>query len=132
MLAELLEVREERARLLGYADWADYETETAHDRLGAAIPAFLARLDEASSPPRPLRVPAAAGAAAAGRTRRSTAVTIADFWYVLGAIKREEYDVDAQEVRSYFPFDRVLPGVLDDDGPAARRRVRAGRCRDLA
>ncbi len=43
-------------------------------------------------------------------------MTIADFWYVLGAIKREEYDVDAQEVRAYFSFDRVLPGVLETTG----------------
>ena len=49
ILAELLEVREERARLLGYADWAAYETEPRMIGEGPAIPAFLARLDEASA-----------------------------------------------------------------------------------
>ncbi|WP_457100428.1 M3 family metallopeptidase [Microbacterium sp. P5_E9] len=115
ILAELLEVREERARLLGYADWAAYETEPRMIGEGPAIPAFLARLDEAS----------AAAAAAEypqllDRLRQdapdAAAVTIADFWYVLGAIKREQYDVDAQEVRAYFSFDRVLPGVLETTG----------------
>src|SRR5690606_3696402 len=43
-------------------------------------------------------------------------VTTADFWYLISTVKREEYAVDAQEVRSYFPFDRVLPGVRDVTG----------------
>jgi thimet oligopeptidase len=112
VLAELLAVRAERASLLGFSDWAEFETETRMIGSGAAIPEFLDRLDEASA------------AASADEYRRvlarlqrdepdAEAVTIADFWYLLGAIKREEYDVDAQVVRSYFPFERVLPGVLD-------------------
>ena len=80
MLAELLEVRAERARLLGYADWADYETETRMIGSGAAIPAFLDRLDEASAD-----AAAAEYARMLERLRRDVpdadAVTIADFWY---------------------------------------------------
>ena len=96
-----------------------------------AIPAFLARLDEAS-----------AAAAAAEypqlleRLRQdapdAAAVTIADFWYVLGAIKREEYDVDAQEVRVVLLLRPCAARRARDDGTAAGRPVRAGGCRDLA
>ncbi|WP_137844093.1 M3 family metallopeptidase [Microbacterium sp. 2FI] len=115
VLAELLAVREERARLLGYTDWADYETETRMIGAGAAIPAFLARLDEASA-----EAAAAEYPVLLERLRRdvpdAATVTIADFWHVLGAIKREQYDVDAQLVRSYFPFDRVVDGVLEVTG----------------
>ncbi|MFJ4037306.1 M3 family metallopeptidase [Microbacterium sp. NPDC090007] len=115
VLAELLAVRAERAALLGYGDWADYETETRMIGSSAAVASFL---DEVAA--------AAAPAAAAeydrvlARLQRddpgAEAVTIADFWYVLGALKREEYDVDAQLVRSYFRFDRVLDGVLATTG----------------
>ena len=82
---------------------------------GAAIPTFLQGLDEAS-----------AAAAAAEYDELLTrlqadepdadAVSIADFWYLLGALKREKFDVDAQIVRSYFPFERVLEGVLQTTG----------------
>ena len=41
---------------------------------------------------------------------------ISDFWYLLGALKNERHDVDAQRVRSYFAFDKVLQGVLDTTG----------------
>lgn len=115
ILAELLDVRAERARLLGYPDWADYETETRMIGSGAAIPAFLSRLDDASRSAAEAEYPQLLE-----RLRRDVpdaeVVTIADFWYLLGAIKREQYDVDAQLVRSYFPFERVVAGVLDVTG----------------
>lgn len=111
VLAELLEVRQELASLLGYTDWADYETETRMIGRGAAIPEFLARVAEVARD---------AGAAEYGllleRLRRdrpdAEAVTTADFAYLLGVLKREEYAVDAQQVRSYFAFDGVLEGLL--------------------
>lgn len=115
VLAELLEVRAERARLLGFGDWADFEIETRMIGTGDEIPAFLGRLDTASVD--------AAGTEFArlqDRFRReepdADTVTIADFWYLLNGLKREDYDVDAHLVRSYFPFTRVLPGVLDVTG----------------
>ncbi|QKJ18434.1 M3 family metallopeptidase [Microbacterium hominis] len=115
ILGELLAVRDERAQLLGYADWPAYETETRMIGAGVEIPRFLERLAAASAPatgPEYERLLA--------RLRQddpeATEVTIADFWYLIGQIKREEYDVDAQEVRTYFSFDRVLPGVLEVTG----------------
>lgn len=115
ILAELLAVREELSRLLGFTDWADYEADTRMIGSGAAIPTFLSRVDEVSA--------AAAQDEYARVLRRlqqdepaASEVAIADFWYLLGTLKREEYDVDAQEVRSYFPFPRVLDGVLGVTG----------------
>ncbi|WZH37614.1 MAG: Zn-dependent oligopeptidase [Microbacterium enclense] len=112
VLAELLAVRAERAALLGYGDWADYETETRMIGSSAAVDAFLTRVAEAAAP-----AAAAEYARVLDRLRRddptAQAVTIADFWYLLSTLKREEYDVDAQLVRSYFRFDRVLAGVLE-------------------
>ena len=115
ILAELLDVRAERARLLGYPDWADYETETRMIGSGAAIPAFLSRLDDASRSAAEAEYPQLLERLR-GDVPDAEVVTIADFWYLLGAIKREQYDVDAQLVRSYFPFERVVAGVLDVTG----------------
>lgn len=111
VLAELLAGRAERATLLGYGDWADYETETRMIGSSAAVATFLEHVAEAAAP-----AATAEYERVLERLRRDAsgadAVTIADFWYVLGVLKREEYDVDAQVVRSYFRFDRVLDGVL--------------------
>jgi len=115
VLAELLAVREERARLLGFSDWADFETETRMIGAGAEIPAFLGRLDDASRD-----AAAREYERLLARLRRDVpdaeAVTSADYFFLMSAIRREEYDVDAQLVRSYFRFDRVLQGVLDTTG----------------
>ncbi|WP_251451851.1 M3 family metallopeptidase [Microbacterium sp. Marseille-Q6648] len=112
VLTELLDVRAERAALLGYTDWADYETEPRMIGAGAEIPRFLDRLDAASAAAADAEYPELLA-----RLRQddptAQAVTIADFWYVLGALKNERHGVDAQEVRSYFRFERVLPGVLE-------------------
>ncbi|MCP2637993.1 Zn-dependent oligopeptidase [Microbacterium sp. HD4P20] len=115
VLAELLEVRAERASLLGYEDWADFETETRMIGSGAEIRTFLARLDEAS-----LDAAQTEYAMLRDRLRRdmptAEEVTIADFWHLLSVVKAERFDVDPQVVRSYFPFERVLPGVLEVTG----------------
>jgi len=115
VLTELLEVRSERAALLGYADWAHYETETRMIGSGAAIQVFLDGVDEASRAPalRQYEI-------VLERLRREVpdadVVLMADLWYLIGAVKREQFDVDAKLIRSYFPFDRVRSGVLDTVG----------------
>ncbi|RLK48078.1 M3 family metallopeptidase [Microbacterium telephonicum] len=112
VLAELLEVRAERAALLGFTDWADYEADTRMIGSGAAIAAFLERLDDASREAADTEYPILLD-----RLRQDDpdagAVTIADFFHLLGVLKRERHDVDAQLVRSYFTFDRVRQGLLD-------------------
>ncbi len=50
VLAELLAVRAERAALLGYGDWADYETETRMIGSSAAIASFLDQVAAAVGP----------------------------------------------------------------------------------
>jgi len=121
VLAELLAVRAERAALLGYADWADYETEPRMIGSGSAIRAFLERLDEASGAAAEAEYPLLLE-----RLRQdepdADEVTVADFFYLLGQLRHERHDVDAQLVRSYFTFERVLPGVL----------ATAGRLLDIA
>ncbi|MDF2581076.1 MAG: peptidase, partial [Microbacterium sp.] len=112
VLAELLAVRAERAELLGYGDWADYETETRMIGSSAAIRSFLDDIDAATR-----EAAAAEYDRLLARLRvdepDADAVTSADLWYLLSALKREEYAVDAQAVRAYFAFDNVLAGVLD-------------------
>ncbi|WP_127819275.1 M3 family metallopeptidase [Microbacterium sp. CPCC 204701] len=115
VLAELLDVRAERARRLGYPDWAHYEAETRMIGGGPEIPVFLARLDDASRKAAEAEYPLLLE-----RLRRDVpdagTVTIADYWHLLSVLKAERHDVDPQLVRSYFPFDRVVAGVLDVTG----------------
>ncbi len=115
VLAELLDVRQQRAELLGYGSWADYETEDRMAGSGARVAAFLDEVDEASA--------AAASAEydlLLARLREeqpdADAVSTADQMYVLDRLHEERFAVDAQRVRSYLGFEKVLDGLLTTTG----------------
>jgi thimet oligopeptidase len=115
VLRELLELRAERARLLGYDGWADYDAEVKmvgssagirqfHDRVAATVaPAAREDMEELNR-----------------RLRRdhseATEMTWADFDYYREVVRRERFDVDASEVRRYLDCSKVVQGLLDVAG----------------
>ena len=110
VLAELLEVREEKARLLGYDDWPSYDAEVKMIGSGPRIATFIEEITAASD--------------AAGRREIEDLLTYAraegeeviDFsnWrHHLEALKRDRFGVDAQDVRRYFDSGLVRQGLLD-------------------
>jgi thimet oligopeptidase len=111
-LAELLRLRAERATLLGYPDWPTYDAEVKMIGSGQAIADLVERLDAltASASAHDVDVMLA-------RYRQdvpdAAAITPADNLYYEQVVKNEQYDVDAREVREYFRYESVKPGVLD-------------------
>ncbi len=110
VLAELLATRHEMATLLGYPSWPDYDAETKMIGTGDAIAAFVDRITEEAD--------------AAGRREIATllerasadgqdTIDLGNWRYYFEAVKREQYGVDAQEVRRYFDFTKVHDGLLD-------------------
>ncbi|WP_411283222.1 M3 family metallopeptidase [Lapillicoccus sp.] len=115
LLKELFEIRREHASILGYANWADYDAEVKMIKDGDAIPTFIDKI--------------AAAALESGQRDRDVvlarlrqdvpgASTIdgADLMFYAEAVRRENFEVDAQTVRTYFDFARVRQGLLDVTG----------------
>ncbi|AYF76898.1 peptidase M3 [Nocardia yunnanensis] len=115
VLHEMLDLRDEKARLLGYAGWPDYDAEVKMIGTGAAIAEFIERIS--------------AAAADAGRrdyeallARRraddpaAEGIDRSQSGYYTELIRRERFDVDAREVRRYFDFQRVRAGLLEVTG----------------
>ncbi len=112
LLGELFELREELARLVGYDTWADYDAGVKMIGKGSAIPEFIERITEVSQE-------------SAERDREillarlrvdhpdATAIDGVDYPYYEELVRKEQYDVDAQVVRTYFDFSRVRAGLLD-------------------
>ncbi len=115
VLAEMLALRHEMATLLGYDDWPDYDAEVKMIGSGPAIGEFVDRI----------------AAAADGPGRRdhavllrrlqqdepgATAIDASQFAYYEELVRREQFGVDAQEVRRWFTFERVRQGLLDVTG----------------
>jgi thimet oligopeptidase len=111
VLGNILRVRFELAKLLGYPNWAAYDMAS---RMAGDVKTVSDFID---------RVVAAAGPKAAReldqltkRKQQDLPGSTLNWWdrqYISELVRRASYDFDSQTVRPYFPFDRVLPGVLD-------------------
>ena len=128
LLTELFEIRREHAHLLGYRDWADYDAEVKMIKEGAAIPEFIDRIAVAAleSGERDRNV-------VLDRMRQdypdAETIDASDLAFYAEAVRREQLDVDAQQVRTYFDFTAVRRGLLDVTGPAVRADLPSRRGR---
>ncbi|WP_353355245.1 M3 family metallopeptidase [Intrasporangium sp. DVR] len=115
VLQDILAVRRETAALLGYESWADYDAEVKMIGTGKAIADFIDRITE-------LAADSAARdkAVLLERMRQdrpgATDIDGADHAYYAELVRKEQLAVDAQRVRTYFPFEAVRQGLLDVTG----------------
>ncbi|RNM17565.1 M3 family metallopeptidase [Nocardioides pocheonensis] len=113
VLHDLLRLRDEKARLLGYPSWPDFDAEVKMIGSGAAVEKFVDRIaaEAYDAGVRDLAVLEARGAQE-GIER----IDLSNWRYCFEAVKREQFGVDSQEVRRYFDFARVRQGLLDVTG----------------
>ena len=118
VLRELLEIRRERARLLGYDGWPSYDAEVKMiptSGSAAAIPEFVDRIT-ALAQDRAQRDVATLLARVRQERPEATLVDGVDKMFYAEVVRRELFDVDAQQVRRYFDFAKVRQGMLDITG----------------
>lgn len=115
LLTELFALRHELATTVGYADWPSYDADVKMIGTGSAIPEFIDRIAEAAEEPMQRDL-----GQLLARYRRdfpdATEVPGFDFQYYAELVRSEEYDVDAQRVRTYFDFGKVRQGLLGVTG----------------
>ncbi len=112
LLHELFELRQELARLVGYDTWADYDAAVKMIGKGTAIPEFIDRITEVSTEPAKRDLAVLLARLRLDRPE-ADAVDGIDYPYYEELVRKEQYDVDAQVVRTYFDFNRVRAGLLD-------------------
>ncbi|MGD9692485.1 MAG: M3 family metallopeptidase [Phycisphaerales bacterium] len=112
ILNELVAIRDEIATLLGYASWADYQTEPRMAKTGARAVEFLERLRVGLRP----KFDAEMGRFAAMKasdTGSAGPVMSWDWRYYENQLKKREFEVDAEALRVYFPYGPCLTGMFD-------------------
>ena len=111
VLAKMLAVRAEMARLLGYPNWAAYDMSSRMSGDVKAVSSFIDRV-----------VAAARGKAnreydelekLKRQTMPGSTLHVWDRPYFSEHVRKRSYDFDSQSVRPYFAASRVLQGVLD-------------------
>jgi thimet oligopeptidase len=115
VLQDLLAVRRETADLLGHASWPDYDTEVKMIGSGQNIADFIERIS-ATAHERALRELAVLLERKRVDAPGAESVETYDSRYYSELVRREQYDVDGQVVRTYFDFERVRQGLLDVTG----------------
>ncbi len=115
VLHELLEVRRDLATTLGYADWPSYDAEVKMIGSGPAVPAFIDRIAELADAPARRDYDLLLQRVRQDQPDASS-VSEVDRAYYAEVLRRERFDVDAQQVRRYFSFDKVRAGLLDVTG----------------
>jgi thimet oligopeptidase len=115
VLQDLLAVRRETAALLGYGSWPDYDAEVKMIGTGQAIADFIERISAAAVERAREEVAVLLERKRADHPDADT-VTTYDSRYYSELVRREQYDVDGQVVRTYFPFEQVRQGLLDVTG----------------
>jgi thimet oligopeptidase len=112
LLEKILPLRDDVAKKLGYKSWADYQTEVKMVKNAATAIDFLERLKTGLQPKfdaelaefRQLKVK---------ETGDPNAQTqIWDWRYFSNQLKKAKYDIDAEQLRVYFPYQNVLEGMF--------------------
>src|SRR5262249_53224257 len=115
LLGKLLVLRAEKAHLLGFKDWADYQSDDKMLKGGKNAAAFIERITKLAKP-RAQRDYAELLKELKTRDPKATAVGDWQKAWLENQVKKAKYSVDSTEVRKYFSYDKALAGLLEITG----------------
>jgi oligopeptidase A len=105
----ILELRREKAALLGFDDYVEYALQTRMANNGEQIAEFLSQLAAAAKPAGEREfIELSAFASQEGITE----LQAWDIPYYSEKLRQQQYDISQEEVRPWFPLDRVLEGMF--------------------
>jgi thimet oligopeptidase len=111
VLRQLLQVRQDTAKLLGYANWADYATETLMVKSGKNAQDFIDKIAKAAEA-RERKDYATLLKRKRKDDPKATALADYELAYYSQLVKREQYAFDPQSVRPYFDFTQSRDALL--------------------
>ncbi len=112
-LGQMLTLRAEKAKILGYANWADYITEDKMMKSGDRAAAFIDRVVRTARGRAKLDYKELLAWKKKNMDRRAKSVEDWQKMYIENKVKSESYSFDTQEVRPYFRYEEVEKGLLD-------------------
>lgn len=112
VLQRLVELRDRIARKLGYASWADYQIEPRMARNAKTAIDFLEQLKTGLQPKFDAELAEFQKLKAAETGDPNARIHIWDMAYYMNQLKKQRYTVDAEQLRVFFPYDRVLNGMF--------------------
>ena len=112
LLQKILVLRDGIARKLGYQTYADYETETKMVKNAATAIAFEQKLETGLQPKLDAELEEFRKMKVAETGDANARINIWDWRYFANQLKKQKYNVDAEQLRVYFPYQQVLDGMF--------------------
>jgi thimet oligopeptidase len=112
LLQKILELRDRIAHKLGYSSWADYQTEPKMARTAGRAREFLNDLKSGLQPKFETELAEFQKLKARETGETNASIQIWDWRYFSNKLKKERYAVDAEQLRVFFPYERVLQGMF--------------------
>ncbi|MGH7970282.1 MAG: M3 family metallopeptidase, partial [Limisphaerales bacterium] len=113
LLEKILPLRDDIAKNLGYKTWADYQTEVKMVKNAATAIDFLERLNKGLQPKFDAELAEFRRLKVKETGDPNAQINIWDWRYYSNELKKEKYDIDAEQLRVYFPYQRVLDGMFN-------------------
>ncbi|HEU5125080.1 MAG TPA: M3 family metallopeptidase [Verrucomicrobiae bacterium] len=112
LLEKILTLRDTIAHKLGYASWADYATEVKMVKNAATAIAFEQKLKTGLQPKFAAELEEFRKLKVAETGDPNAQIHIWDWRYYSNQLKKQRYNIDAEQLRVYFPYQRVLDGMF--------------------
>jgi len=113
LLEKILPLRDDIAKKLGYKTWADYKTEVKMVKTGANAIKFLRDLNTGLQPKFDAELREFQKLKAKETADAKAKMNVWDWRYFQNQLKKQKYNVDAEQLRVYFPMERALKGMFD-------------------
>ena len=112
LLQKMLVLRDGIAHKLGYKTYADYTTETKMVKNAATAITFEEKLKTGLQPKMDAELEEFRKMKIADTDDANTKINIWDWRYYANQLKIQKYNVDAEQLRVYFPYQQVLDGMF--------------------
>ncbi len=112
LLGKILALRDDIARKLGYPSWADYATEVKMVKNAGTALRFLQDLKTGLQPKFDAELEEFRQLKIKETGDPNAKINVWDWRYYANQLKIRKYSVDAEELRVFFPYQRVLDGMF--------------------
>ncbi|MEI2727021.1 MAG: M3 family metallopeptidase [Verrucomicrobiota bacterium] len=112
LVEKILGLRDTIAKLLGYANWADFQIEVKMAKNGHTAIAFEEKLRDGLQPKLDAELAEFQKLKAAETGDPNAQIHLWDWRYYADQLKKTKYNVDGEQLRVYFPMQRVLDGMF--------------------
>ena len=112
LLQKILGLRDTVATKLGYKNFADYATETRMVKNSQTAIDFLERLKTGLQPKLDSELAEFRALKTKQVHRSNPEIYVWDWRYYANQLRKAKYNVDAEQLRVYFPYQRVLDGMF--------------------